>query len=764
MIDGSLRSVLGRAGGIVVSGLVFATAGLSAQDAQVVEGRVVDPEGRPVDRVAIGAGASFWRSRTGPDGRFRLRLDEGRWRLTFRRLGYRAETVAVSVPSSDRLTVVLRPRPVALRGLTADAEAESGGGARTLNPTVTTETVRQAPALGEPDVFRSLVYLPGVTQPNDLKGRLHVAGGSSDEAGYRLDGHPLQQPFHLLGLMGGFNVAALERADLLVHRYPVSEGGRLSGIVDLHSREPGPEPANEAVVSLLSSSFTTARPEVPGGLDLLASGRITYLDRVIHHVAEDAPRLGFHDALVRLGRSWGGGWRAEVLGFTTGNVFRGGDVKGVEDQREPLTWGESMAGVRLRESEGRWRFELRGSFDRASTMLDERPVGEDVIETSRDWWSADLVVRRRARRWRAAAGVEVDHRRHEQAWRASGLVDELLSPNVPGVFSGVDALTTTAAFGELGWSLTERLRLTAGGRLVRAAGEWNPAPRALVSYEASDALTLEAAAAKRLQFDAEIEEPVEWTVNPPRFLLEEPREVRQLSVAAQWEPPELPVTGTEGRIRLVGFVKDYPDRPVLEDRERLGRVEVAEPGFPSFRRVEGRAFGGSLGIRFRIGEEGLFQGSYTFQRSRERVEGEWAPTTWDTPHNLVLFTSLPLWGSWTVNAAFRAHSGRAATPAVGRVFAPDATFGEFLVPRFLFGDRNSLRLGGYRRLDLGVRHGFDALGAGWVLFGQVLNATATDNPIRVDWLQLVRGRQSGLGGGLQNGLPVIPSLGVEVTW
>jgi hypothetical protein len=41
-----------------------------------------------------------------------------------------------------------------------------------------------------------------VSQPNDLKGRIHLAGGSSDETGVRLDGHPLQDPFHLLGLFG----------------------------------------------------------------------------------------------------------------------------------------------------------------------------------------------------------------------------------------------------------------------------------------------------------------------------------------------------------------------------------------------------------------------------------------------------------------------------------------------------------------------------------------------------------------------------------
>lgn len=723
----------------------------------------MEPGGEPVSGVRVLVAGSYREAVTGSDGRFSVALPEGTWRFRFQRIGYRRTTVEVAVPRSGPLEVVLRPRPVELRGLTA--ETQPGVEAPALTRTVTTETVRQAPALGEADVFRSLVFLPEVTQPNDLKGRLHLAGGSSDETGYRLDGHPLQQPFHLLGLMGGFNVAALGRADVLMHRFPVSEGGRLSGLVDLHTREPGDEPRYEAVVSLLSTSFTTTRPELPGELDVLASGRVTYLDRVIEQLDADAPQLGFHDALLRLGRSWGEGWRAEALGFTTGNVFRGGDVKDVEDQREPLLWGESMVGVRLRESAGGWGFEARGSFNRASTELDERPVGDDVIDAARDWWSAELKAHRRWERWRATAGVEVDHRRHEQSWTASGLVDELLSPNVPGVFRGVEELTTVAAFGEVGWGITDRVRASAGGRLVRASGEWHPAPRALISLEASDAWTIDLSAAGRLQFDADLEEPLEGTVQPPSFLLEEPREVRQLAAAVEWSPDELPLVGREGHVRVIGFGKHYPDRPVLADRERLGRPAVAGADFPTFRRVEGRAFGGSAALRFRIGEEGLFQGSYTFQRAQERVDGDWSPSTWDTPHNLVLFTSFPLWSDVTVNATFRAHSGRAVTPVVGRIFAPNPRVGGGqLEPRLLFGDRNSLRLGGYRRLDLGVRHRFGAFGADWVLFGQVLNTLNTDNPIRVDWIDLIRGRRSGLGGGLQGGLPVIPSVGLEVRW
>lgn len=175
--------------------------------------------------------------------------------------------------------------------------------------------------------------------------------------------------------------------------------------------------------------------------------------------------------------------------------------------------------------------------------------------------------------------------------------------------------------------------------------------------------------------------------------------------------------------------------------------------------------GASLGVRFRIREEGLFQGSYTYQRAREDVAGDLSPTTWDVPHNLSLFASLPVLGGWTANAAFRLHSGRAVTPVRSRVFVPTRGFGDhFLESRFFFGERNSLRLDGYARLDLGLRHRFDFLGAGWTFFAQVLNTLGSQNPVDVDFRDLLQARASGLAGGIRNGLPTVPSFGVEVKW
>src|SRR5690606_41653209 len=97
-------------------------------------------------------------------------------------------------------------------------------------------------------------------------------------------------------------------------------------------------PEYEGVLSLLSSSITASRPAGTGGVDLLAAGRITYLDLVVPRFFDDAPRIGFYDALVRLGHSREPGWRGQVVAITTGSHFEDADPSRLRGY-EPLTCG-----------------------------------------------------------------------------------------------------------------------------------------------------------------------------------------------------------------------------------------------------------------------------------------------------------------------------------------------------------------------------------------------------------------------------------------
>jgi hypothetical protein len=738
---------------------------VSAQERVPVYGRIVDVEDAALSGAAVHALGTYWSTLSRVDGSFEIALPSGTWPLRVDRIGYRPDTVSVTVGadmSPPPFVVRLSPQPISLRGLTVEA-------ARTppLGHTVTTETVRQVPPLGEPDIFRALVLLPGVSQPNDLKGRIHLAGGSSDETGIRLDGHPLQDPFHLLGLFGAFNIATLERADVLIHHLPAGLGGRLSGVIDLTTRYPEGDPTGEVVASLLTSGATLSYPDLPGGLDLLASGRITYLDRVMPLFFEDFPGLGFHDALLRLGHSWGDGWRAEAIGFTTRDYLRDADLVDLVAY-EPFTWGESLAGFSVNRASHAWDFSARASFNRAFTHLDERALGgTNFIDSGRDWAAGAAEMTRTERDWLVTGGISLDHRVNGQEWIARGLANEIFSPSTPEVFAGEETQTVWAAFGEGSHDIGERWTASAGLRLSGLGGEIYPAPRATLAFQPTDELRVEAAIDRRHQFDAQLEEPLEGSITAPLFLLDEPRTANVAAVSAEWKPARIPI-GRTGSVQVQAFYKQYPDRPrlpALDPEETRGKLDL---GFPDFHRFPGHALGAMASGKLTFGDEGILQGSYTYQRVREEFDGEIFPTAWDAPHTVALFGSVPTWSGWTLNTVYHAHSGRATTPVLNRIFEPDLRFANsrFLLARYLYGERNSIRVPPYHRLDIGTRRSWNARDAEWTLSLQILNVFNNENPVGYDWRvyfgDLV-GRDAAPRAG-RIGLPVMPSIGLEVKW
>ena len=714
-----------------------------------VGGRVLDQDRAPVPGAHVSVLGSPAATTTRSDGRFFLRTKPGAVRLVAEAIGYEPDTAAVLVPASSAGTAVfiLERNPVAVGGLTVMAPRLPPFAVAT-----TPVSLRRVPTVGEADVMRSVVLLPTVSQPNDLKGRIHLAGGASDETGVHLDGHPLQDPFHLLGLFGALNVSMLERADVLVHHLPLDRGSHLSGAIDLETRPPKPEREAEWTLGVLSSGLTWA--ERFGDFDVLVSGRATYADKVLGATydelgLEDLPLFGYEDGAIRLGLDVDR-WRLEALAFTTRDHF---DLPGDTAVLRPFAWGESLGGVTARGPVGAWTVAARASFNRAFSRAG--PRDDDFVDSRRDHATATLAVERMLDPVLLRAGVELHNRRHRQAWRAPD-ADELFTPNTPTAFSG--EADQWVAGGWLGGTVQAGPWEVRGGTRVVHAGEAGPwlAPRLAMSRRLGDRWTAEAAVNRRYQFHAELEEPVEGSINPPVFLLQKPRTADVVALSGQYRGQ----ADRPGKFRIEAFFKRYPDRPVLA----TGGTAVA---FPRFHRVRGRSLGVAVSGVITAGDAWL-QGSYTYQRVEERVGGVWSPTGWDAPHTLVLFGTapLPLGAGWTVNAAYHGHSGRAVTPIAGMTYRPanPGAYGS-LVPDYIPGARNSVRVPAYHRADLGLGKRWEGWGAEWTVRLQVVNLLFRENPIAYDWqdyfTDIQQGRPPRAG---RRGLPTIPSISLEARW
>ncbi|MFW5889819.1 MAG: TonB-dependent receptor, partial [Marinilabiliaceae bacterium] len=96
---------------------------------------------------------------------------------------------------------------------------------------------KAGPVLGEPDMIKSLQSLPGLSQGKEGSSELYVRGGGTGENKIMLDGTPVYNINHALGLLSMFNADALKETTVYKGGIPARFGGRLSSVIDVLARE-----------------------------------------------------------------------------------------------------------------------------------------------------------------------------------------------------------------------------------------------------------------------------------------------------------------------------------------------------------------------------------------------------------------------------------------------------------------------------------------------------------------------------------------------
>ena len=158
--------------------------------------------------------------------------------------------------------------------------------------------MKAAPALAEPDLFRTIQALPGVLMTSEYSTGLVIRGGNTDQNLIMLDGITVYNPSHLGGVFSNFIVDGVKEAELIKGAYNAEYGGRLSAVLNVISREGNKnEFRGKANLSLLSAQTTLEGPFYKGAWVL--SGRRTYfalvLPKVLPNIADNIPPYYFYD-------------------------------------------------------------------------------------------------------------------------------------------------------------------------------------------------------------------------------------------------------------------------------------------------------------------------------------------------------------------------------------------------------------------------------------------------------------------------------------
>lgn len=221
-----------------------------------------------------------WHALTDADGRFRLYLPEGYYRMNISYMGYQPYTQPVRVDRDRTLRPALTPQLFEIAEVTVKSY-KNGGELGELTPS-------NLLSFSGNDLFSQIWILLGVTGlPTDCN--FQVDGGSSDENQLLLDGVPVYHPGHINSLLPVFNGDAVR--SMVFHKgfFPTRLEGRLSSVTEVNLKEGNlQEHVRTLTLDMPAAGITLEGPILKDKLSYLVSARRSWLDFFDNLLSEDS--------------------------------------------------------------------------------------------------------------------------------------------------------------------------------------------------------------------------------------------------------------------------------------------------------------------------------------------------------------------------------------------------------------------------------------------------------------------------------------------
>ena len=214
-------------------------------------------------------------------GFYSLTLSGGDLELAFSYLGY--ETVIKKfVLDSDRKINLALNSDLMLKEVIIVATDENTEEIRQKisEEGLSVSEIERLPNLGgETDLVRTAHLLPGVQTGTDGVGGLHIRGGNPDHNLILIDGVPVYNISHAVGVFSIFNTSAVRSARLFKGGFSARYGGRLSSVLDVHTKEGNKKELKGRVdAGLLTSRLSLEGPISKDQSSFFVSGRYSHLD------------------------------------------------------------------------------------------------------------------------------------------------------------------------------------------------------------------------------------------------------------------------------------------------------------------------------------------------------------------------------------------------------------------------------------------------------------------------------------------------------
>ncbi|MFP9117809.1 TonB-dependent receptor [Flavobacterium sp. RNTU_13] len=600
-----------------------------------------------------------------------------------------------------------------------------------LNKLTVAEIKKMPVVLGEVDVIKSILQLPGVTNAGEGSSGFNVRGGGADQNLILLDEATLFNSSHLFGFFSVFNADAIKDLKLYKGGVPARYGGRVASVLDIYQKEGNKEKFHaNGGIGLISSRLLLEGPIVKDRGSFLIGGRTSYAHLFLK-LANNDNSASFYDLNTKLSYKLNDNNNLYLSGYfgrdlfnissnfdnTYGNTLLNLRWNHLYNDKlfsnmsfiySDYYYGLTLDFIGFKWDSGIKNFNFKYDFKHyvsnkmkltygVNALYYDFNPGKITPTSSSSAINADQLDKKYA--FEPAIYLDAEHQLTDKLTVSYGLRYSLFYR------LGNQTINTYANNQPVAYDPELKIyeKATPTGTRQYGSGDAiasfsNPEPRAALSYQINDDASIKASynrMAQYLHLISNTASPTPLDVWAPSDNYLKPQ------LQDQWSAGYFRnLKDNKYSIETEVFYKKVKNRLDYIDGADLIANNAIEQIVLNGRM---RAYGLELLVRK---NEGRLTGwvSYTLSRSEQQTpgrtaeeiginNGKWYKTGYDKLHNLAVTSSYELSKKWSFGAIFTLQSGRPVTYPNGQYH-----YGDITIPSY--GLRNENRLPAYHHLDV----------------------------------------------------------------
>ena len=667
-------------------------------------------------------------------GFYSITVPEGEYVVIFSSIGFTPKrmTLLFDVDITQNVSLENDTEQLDEVIISADVERASIRAPQMSVNTLKASTIKAIPVLlGEADVIKALLLLPGVTNAGEGASGFNVRGGAVDQNLILLDEATIFNSSHLFGFFSVFNPDAIKDVKLFKGGIPARYGGRVSSVLEIFQKEGNSKEFKlTGGIGAVASRLLAEGPIVKDKGAFLVGGRASYAHLFLPLFDIDN-KVYFYDLNTKLnyrinernniflsgyfGRdlfsindSFVNTYGNAVGNFRWNHIFSDKLFSNLSLIYSDYFYGLELDFVGFEWESGIQNFNLK--YDLKHYLTDKLQVnyginniyysfnpGKIKPNSEDSGILEEQLIKKYANEF--AAYVDVEHKISQKLSMQYGLrVSHFIRFGQDEINIYEDQNPVVFDPFLLIYQEADPLETVASSRSDQLASFTNLEPRVSMAYSFNEDSSIKASYTRLSQYlhllsNTSSPTPLDvWTPSGPYV---EPQLLDQYAFGFFKN-----LRGRDFTLETEIFYKDIQNRIDYIDGANLIANNAIEQVILN---GEARAYGLEVLLRKNTGK---LQGwlAYTWSKSEQRTPGrteseiginnsEWYNTPYDKPHDISLYVNYELNDKWNFNSNFVFQTGRPTNYPIGQF-----EFQELVIP--YFGLRNVERLPNYHRIDI----------------------------------------------------------------